>query len=47
MFISVRDLKVLASLELSETRMLIDLHRRVETTIGLLSSDFDIWFRLG
>jgi hypothetical protein len=45
MFIGIRDPKVLASLELFETRMLADLHKRVETAIGLHVGEYDISLR--
>jgi hypothetical protein len=46
MFIGIRDPKVLAALELFETRMLTALRRRVEAAIGLASDDYDISLRI-
>jgi hypothetical protein len=46
MFIGIRDPKVLASLELFETRMLAELRRRVERAIGLQAGDYDISLRI-
>jgi hypothetical protein len=46
MFIGIRDPKVLAALDLFETRMLAMLHRRVETAIGLAPAEYDISLRI-
>jgi hypothetical protein len=45
MFIGIRDPKVLAALDLFETRMLTALHRRVAAMIGLAPDAYDISLR--
>ncbi len=45
MFIGIRDPKVLASLELFQSRMLADLHRRIDAAIGSAAGDYDISLR--
>jgi hypothetical protein len=46
MFVGIRDPKVLAALDLFETRMLGTLHRRVATAIGLAPAEYDISLRI-
>lgn len=45
MLVGIRDPQVLSALELFETRLLAELHKRVETAIGLRAEDYDISLR--
>ena len=45
MFIGIRDPKVLASLELFQTRMLADLHKRVDAAVAGAAGDYNISLR--
>jgi hypothetical protein len=46
MFIGIRDPKVLAALDVFETRLLAELRKRTEAAIGLAPTDYDISLRI-